>query len=95
MRPVLLNDLTTAARALLWAPQAERKDLCQRILYKADIADRFTRRVQRRHPQWGNGTLVEAIENCPLAPEPPCSDPAYCSCLTMVLQGIAAKRAKD
>lgn len=91
MRPVLLSDLTTAARALLHVPAAQRRALCARIICEAEIADRFTRRLQKQHPRWGNGTLVSASSKRMLAAERACDDPEYCACLSMVLHAIVAK----
>jgi hypothetical protein len=91
MRPVMLSDLTTTARALLRVPMAERRALCERIVCEAKMADRFTRRLQKQHPEWGNGTLVSASSKCMLAAERACDDPEYCACLTMVLHAISGK----
>lgn len=92
MRPVLLGDVTAAARALLRVAPAERAALLTRWLDSADAADRYARKLRKVHPVWGNGTLKDALGLAPLAAEPYCSDPEYCSCLSMVLHGLAARR---
>lgn len=95
MRPVLISDLTTAARALLRVPLAERRQLCEQIVLEADAADRFTRRLQKPHPEWGNGTLVSASSRRMLAAERACDDAEYCACLTMVLHAIGGADARQ
>lgn len=77
MRPVLLSDLTAVARALLRAPYAERQVLCARIIFEAEMADRFARRLRKPHPQWGNGTLIAASAQRALAAERTFDDTDY------------------
>lgn len=89
MRPVLLNDLTVAARALLKVPARARSELCAQMIKEAEFADRFTRRLNKQHPQWGNGTLLFAASQRALGAERACNDAEYNSCLLMVLQAIS------
>ena len=92
MRPVLLSDLTMAARALLRVAPAERKALCARMVFEAEMADRFARRLRKPHPRWGNGTLMAVSAKRVLSAERACDDPEYCACLTLVLHAIAAPK---
>lgn len=92
MRTVSYSDLTVAARALLSVPPSERPKLCSRILCEADWADRYVRKLGRRHPAWGNGTVVAAANSRALAPERSVSDPEYRDCLMIVLQGLSECR---
>ncbi|MBD3662940.1 hypothetical protein [Sulfitobacter aestuariivivens] len=92
MRSVRHSDVVTAARALLAVPAARRGALCGRILREADWADRFTRRLGKPHPLWGNGTLLAAARQYMLAPEPTFDDWAYCSAFEMVLTQLMAHR---
>ncbi len=91
MRPVLQSDVTAAARALLAVPGPARQKLCTRLLYEADCADRFTRRLGKPHPFWGNGTLLAAARGHPLVEERTFDDRDYCSAFEMVLAQLLAR----
>jgi hypothetical protein len=88
VRPLLHGDVSSAARALLYVPEALRFDLCQRMIREARIADAHVRRTGRLHPLCGNGSLMSAARNRMLADEPGFDDPAYCRCFEMVLRGL-------
>lgn len=92
MRPVMHGDLTSAARHLLALPAAARPDHCACLITQADAADRYRKRFGRVHPRWGNGTLMAAARRIPLPPEPPLHDPAYASCLLLVLTALIQRR---
>ena len=92
MRPVLHSDVTTAARALLAVPGSAREGLCARLLREADWADRFTRRLGKPHPFWGNGTLLAAARGHTLMPERSFDDRDYCSAFEMVLAQLLARK---
>lgn len=89
MRPLLLSDVTAAARALLAVPEVGRHALCARLLREADWADRYARRLGKVHPLWGNGTLKAAAFRRVLAAESTFDDLAYCSCFELVLTCLA------
>ncbi len=88
MRPVLPLDVAAAARALLALPDAERNVVCQRMLAQADAADRYVRRTRKLHPHWGNGTLLSAARQWPLAGEKSFDDRGYRDCTMMVLRHL-------
>lgn len=92
MRPVMLGDVRTAARAMLAVPAGEQIALCQRLLREADWADRYTRRRAKPHYLWGNGTLLGAASHHVLAPEPTFDDVAYCRAFAIVLGQLVARR---
>lgn len=92
MRPVLHGDVSSAARALLRAPPAEREGLCLRMIEEAEIADRHVTATGRVHPQFGNGSLMSAARKRPLADEPGFDDLHYCSCFEMVLRLLIQSR---
>lgn len=60
MRSVTRSDVVAAARVLRGAPEGRRGDLCCALFRSTEIADRFTRRLGKRHPLFGRGTLTEA-----------------------------------
>lgn len=90
MRTVLPGDLRAAACALLDWPPAERSAALDVLVARADAADRFRRRLGRRHPLWGDGTLAEAAGR--VRAEPFCADPDYLDALLRVLMLLAARR---
>ena len=94
MRPVLHSDVIAAARAVLAAPVALRASTCTRLIQEADWADRFTRRLGKPHPLWGNGTLFAAAKRYKLASEPTFDDPAYCSAFEMVMSQLAGQKQR-
>lgn len=94
MRPVLINDLTLAARALLLAQPVGREQLAAQLLQNADVGDRYTRRFGRIHADFGDGTLSAAARKRPLARDPTLDDFAYCECLALVLQQLMALRVE-
>ena len=94
MRPVLINDLTSAARALLLAQPVGREQLAAQLLQNADVGDRYTRRLGWAHAEFGDGTLSAAARKRPLANEPTLDDFAYCECLALVLQQLMALRVE-
>ena len=92
MRPVILTDMTTAARALLPAPRARWRAILRRALDRAERADRH--RIERRapHPDWGNGSLQDALHGLPRVPEPALGDPRYLDALIEVLTALRRHR---
>ena len=92
MRSVLHSDVIAAARVLFALDAAERPLMIAQLVKEADCADRFTRRLGKPHPEWGNGTLGAAARQYPLADEPGLSLSEYCACLTLVLDGLVAHR---
>jgi len=67
MRPVLVIDLTTAARALLAAPSQQRMQLSAKLLKVADFGDRYWRRFKQSH---AHGILAATAQKYALAVEP-------------------------
>ncbi|MEX0320097.1 MAG: hypothetical protein AB3N21_19235 [Ruegeria sp.] len=92
MRPVLHGDVSSAARALLYAPPAQRDRLCRRLVVEAEIADRHVAATGRLHPLYGNGSLMAAARKRMLADEPGFDDPNYCACFEMVLRQVVRFR---
>ena len=88
MRPVLVSDVTAAARALLSVREPRRNALCEDLLREAEYADRFTRRVGRPHPVFGNGTLLAAARARKLVCEPTLDDAAYRAAIATVLRAL-------
>lgn len=92
MRPVLHADLVSAARALLAVPEAMRAGLAERLIAEAEAADRYRRRLGRRHPRWGDGTLAAAAAGRAMAPETRLDAQEYCGCLIAVLSTLRERR---
>ncbi len=90
MRPVLINDLTTAARTLLAADPSRRGPVMAQIVQNAKTADLYRKRVGRGHRLYGNGSLASACQPYAQAPLPPRCDAQYLSCLSVVISSLVA-----
>ncbi|MGI9367256.1 MAG: hypothetical protein ACR2O2_00340 [Ruegeria sp.] len=93
MRPLLHVDVSTAARALLFAPQQDRDSLCARMIAGAEQADLHVKRTGRLHPEHGNGSLMAAARFWPLADEPSFDNVQYCECFEMVMRHLIRHHA--
>lgn len=91
MRPACHGDVVAAARALRALPGPEREGGLLRLMRAADWADRFRLYHRRKHPYWGDGSLMAAALAEDPPPEPRLADAEYCQCLSMVLQALAAR----
>lgn len=92
MRPVLVSDLTSAARVLLAVEPLQRMEMAAQMLKEAEFADRYTRRFRRVHAVFGDGTLAGAARKRTLAVEPTFDNIAYCECLELLVQHLLAWR---
>ncbi|AZV78552.1 hypothetical protein EBB79_12145 [Parasedimentitalea marina] len=88
MRPVLHEDVTSAARALLLVRADRRQALCKRFVAQADMAEAYVQQTGRLHADYGNGTLMAAARSYPLADEPTFDDLEYCHCVVTVLMAL-------
>ncbi|KAJ03208.1 hypothetical protein [Sulfitobacter mediterraneus] len=93
MRRVLWSDVTTAARAVLAARPARRESFAAALVVQASHADKYTRRLGRDHPTWGNGTLLAAARKHALAAERSFDDRDYAQCCMLVLTALDRFRA--
>ena len=94
MRPVLVCDLTSAARALLLVKPDKWIELAELLIKNADFGDRYTRRFGHVHADFGDGTLSAAARKRPLAKEPTLDDFIYCECLSVVVRQLMKRRTK-
>ncbi|GGL62227.1 hypothetical protein GCM10011392_15990 [Wenxinia marina] len=93
MRPVLIGDVTEAARALRAVPPAARRALAEALIAEACAADRH-RRTHRRLPRTGgDGSLMAAARARPQAPPLARLDPAACAALIDVLHALLRREA--
>ena len=60
MRPIHLTDLDQAVRTMLALPRDRHPATARAIVARAGLADRYRKRLRRRHPVWGDGTLAAA-----------------------------------
>ncbi|SEM43755.1 hypothetical protein SAMN04488003_101110 [Loktanella fryxellensis] len=86
MRPVHVTDLDIAARTVL----AYGPVTAVRIVAGARLADRYRKRMRRRHRLWGDGTLAGACAAIGPAAPPGACDAAYRTALAAVLAALAA-----
>jgi len=85
MRPLRHDDITAAARLLWSLPRGQHRTTMHAMLTRARWADAYRKRLGKRHPFWGDGSLGGAARTQSIPPEPPLSDAAYQGCLAMVL----------
>lgn len=88
MRPVLINDLTFAARTAMAVGALSRPDLLRRIVQDAKVADQYRKHTGRSHRVLGNGTLAAACQPHARVPMPARCDPEYLSCLSAVIRAL-------
>jgi len=92
MRRILYTDLSALARALMAAEVERREGLASHIITCAAYADKFTRRLRRPHPRWGDGTLGAAARSFGLAPVRGFDDLEYCTCFGLALAALGRRR---
>ena len=85
MRVVHLTDLDLAVRVLLAHPPQTQGCAARRMVSGARVADRYRKRLQRRHPDWGDGSLSSAALAIgrPVPPSP--CNASYRRALTWIL----------
>lgn len=88
MRPILVNDLHTAARTLMAVPRAERLTAMNAIMVQAQAADLYRKRLGRSHRVWGNGTLASACQSHACVRMPSRCDAEFLDCLGVVVQTL-------
>lgn len=91
MRTALYSDVAGAARVLLGAPPRMRPGLCRDMILQAETADRFVRRLGKLHPEWGNGTLLDAARRRAMMAERSFDDAEYCACFILVLTALGRR----
>jgi len=89
MRQVLPTDLDRCARVLMASPEPARRDLVARIIGRADLADRYRKRLGRALAGAGDGTLSSATQDLSIAARPGHCSALYCDCLALVLAALA------
>ena len=90
MRPVTYQDVATAARALTMVPADQRRSELERILQDAVTADDFRSRYGCWHGRFGNGSMEAAARLRPLGKHLRLEDPEHLTCLSLVLDRLAA-----
>ncbi len=64
-----MADLEAALRALLAVNAQDRPALAARIIQSARIADKYRKRLGRSHPEFGNGSILSAVQKHPMIPQ--------------------------
>lgn len=85
---MILGDILAAARTLLAAPDPAWAELLRQTIKRAEAADRHRLATRAPHPEWGNGSLLDALHGSPRRPEPPLSDHRYIDALIAVLTDL-------
>lgn len=92
MRPVLPGDVAAAACALYVVHASERPDVIEKMIARANAADRYRFVTGRAHPKWGNGSLAAVAKSMPWAREPYQDEPDYCDCMMTVYAALKMQR---
>jgi len=96
MRPVVWADVVAAAAWMARMAPQSRAGALDAALAAARVADAHRKRLRRRHPRWGDGSLAAAVAalggGCARV-EPVLDDPALCSAAAQVLGRLAARAA--
>lgn len=77
MRRCLIGDVLAAASVLPAADLHQMQISGARLITQADAAHRYTKRLGRPHPAWGNGSLMARAMAEPLVQQANFSCPAY------------------
>jgi hypothetical protein len=93
MRPLTYQDVATTARALSMVPADQRGSELERILEDAMTADSFRKRYGCWHGRFGNGSLEAAARLRPVGTYLQFDNPEHLTCLTLVLDRLAALRS--
>lgn len=94
MRPLLPGDLDCAVAVVMAHPPESRAGVAQRLLFQADVADRYRKRLGRAHPDYGSGSLMSAALSWPLGARGRVYDASYCAALIVVLTAVQDWRAR-
>lgn len=86
MRPMLGADLDRAVCCLLAVPRPLWPEQATRLIAAAQVADRYRKRTRQPHPQFGNGSVIDAAQRFPAVPLPRPGDPAYYHALAEFLR---------
>lgn len=92
MRPVLLADVETAVRVLLFYPTHQYPQLVRMLLKQADEGDQYRREFGVPHPEFGSGTLMSAAFMHPLAARPPHLDVTACTAFCCIMNALREKQ---
>ncbi len=90
MRPVGLDDLRTAARALMAVPPDNRAAHCAALFNRARQADRYVKRLRKLHPEWGDGSLRAAARSGALGQKCWLGEREYRACCQLILSMLDA-----
>lgn len=89
MRPLHVTDLDLATRTVL-IHGSDMAECAAGLVAAARLADRYRKRLRRRHPVWGDGTLAGACGAYGGAAAPRTCDTAYRRALALVLAALDA-----
>ncbi len=58
MRRCLIGDLIESATVVAAHLPNQRPDVARKLIVQADAAHRYSKRLAKAHPAWGNGSLM-------------------------------------
>ena len=84
MRPPIAAELLLFARVLMRLPRRLRGAAARSILSEVDVAARYLIQTGRRHPMFGDGSLMARCHALQPAAEPMADDPDFLRALRTV-----------
>jgi hypothetical protein len=94
MRPLMPGDVDCAVAVVMRQPPESRAVVAERLLFEADVADRYRKRLGRAHPVYGTGSVMSAALMWPDGPRCRVYDASYCAALIVVLTAVQAWRGR-
>jgi hypothetical protein len=92
MRPILPPDIDLLTRVALSLPPADRARAVAMLLDRADLADRYRKRLGRVHPEFGDGSVHWLAGRMDPVRQAFC-DAAYCRALATVAGAIRNRQS--
>ena len=90
-----MSDLPHAARALYGVPHEQRGAFCARLVWRAHVADKYVKRLEKLHPHWGDGSLrAVALGHSALLRTTP-NTGEMLACMAVVVQALQARRRQE
>jgi hypothetical protein len=95
MRPIYPFDLEQLSRRVMAMPKDMQKAYVADVILRAQIADRYRKRLNKSHPEYGSGTLSSAIpsQDIPSSTVPRFCDAPYLAALSVVISQLCAEKS--
>ena len=85
-------DLHHAACALQCVHRTKRMGFCRELIWRAQVADKYVKRLRKLHPEWGDGSLCAAAIRHQIAGLSQVRSSEFNECLSIFLNVLLEKR---